>query len=98
VVYRRVSTTRERGLGGNFGVPVAVFSLSIVSESYSEVKSIADQIRVALDNFTGEAAGAKIVLSSLTTESDSMERPRDGQAKPLYRVDQSYEVRFQETT
>lgn len=97
VVYRRSSTTRERGLTGQFGMPVAVFSVSIVAESYSQVKGIADDIRVALDNFTGEASGAKIVLSSLVSESDGMERPRDGQSKPLYRVDHTYEVRFQET-
>jgi len=98
VVYRRTSTTRERGLGGNYGVPVAVFSVSIVSESYSEVKTIADSIRLSVDNFTGEANGAKIVLSSLVAESDGMERPREGQSKPLYRVDQIYEVRFSEQT
>jgi len=98
VVYRRTSTTRERGLGGNYGVPVAVFSVSIVSESYSEVKSISDSIRLSVDNFTGEANGARIVLSSLVAESDGMERPREGQSKPLYRVDQTYEVRFSEQT
>lgn len=96
VVYRRVSTRRERGLTGNFGVPVASFSVSIVSQTYSEAKDIADAIRVKADNFTGDFSGVKIISTALTSESDNMERPPEGQAKPLYRVDQVYDVRFQE--
>jgi hypothetical protein len=97
VVYRRSSTRRERGMGGNFGVPVASFSVSIVSQSYSEAKDIADAIRLRADNFTGDFSGVRIITSALTAESDNMERPPEGQAKPLYRVDQVYDVRFQET-
>ena len=97
VVYRRSSTRRERGLGGNFGVPVATFSVSIVSQSYSEAKDIADAIRLRADNFTGDFSGVKIITTALTSESDNMERPPEGQSKPLYRVDQVYDVRFQET-
>lgn len=97
VVYRRSSTRRERGMGGNFGVPVATFSVSIVSQSYSEAKDIADAIRLRADNFTGDFSGVKIITTALTSESDNMERPPEGQSKPLYRVDQVYDVRFQET-
>ncbi len=97
VVYRRTGTKRERGMTGNFGVPVATFSVSIVSETYTQAKDIADSIRRSVDNFTGESDGAKIHLSTLVSEQDNMERPPEGQSKPLYRVDQVYEVRFQET-
>jgi len=97
VVYRRSSTRRERGMGGNFGVPVATFSVSIVSQSYSEAKDIADAIRLRADNFTGDFSGVKIITTALTSESANMERPPEGQSKPLYRVDQVYDVRFQET-
>lgn len=96
VVYRRSGTRRERSLGGPHGLPVATFSVSIVCETYSQAKDIADSIRLAVDNFTGTVGGVRIVLAMLVSESDAMERPNEGQAKPLYRVDQSYEVRFQE--
>ena len=96
VVYRRSGTRRERGLTGNFGVPVATFSVSIVCETYSQAKDIADSIRLKLDNFTGDVAGVKIVTTALVSETDNMERPFEGQSKPLYRVDQVYEVRFVE--
>jgi len=96
VVYRRTGTRRERGLTGNFGVPVATFSVSIVSETYSQAKDISDSIRIACDNFTGDTQGVKIVTTALVSEQDNMERPFEGQAKPLYRVDQVYEVRFTE--
>jgi hypothetical protein len=97
VVYRRTGTRRDRGLTGNFGVPVATFSVSIVAETYTQVKEIADSIRLSCDNFTGESHGVKIIQTVLAAESDNMERPLEGQSKPLYRVDQVYEVRFQET-
>jgi len=97
VVYRRTGTRRERGLTGNYGVPVATFSVAIVSQTYSEAKDIADSIRLSCDNFTGDSQGVKIVSTALVSEQDNMERPFEGQAKPLYRVDQVYEVRFVET-
>jgi hypothetical protein len=96
VVYKRSGTKRERGLGGNFGVPVATFSISIVAQTYAEAKDIADAIRRRVDNFTGDYDGVKIILTALTAEQDNMERPPEGQSKPLYRVDQVYDVRFQE--
>jgi len=97
VVYRRTGTRRERDMRGNIGVPIATFSVSIVCESYSQAKDIADSVRLGVDNFTGEPDGVKIISTALGSEADNMERPPEGQAKPLYRVDQVYEVRFIES-
>jgi hypothetical protein len=97
VVYRRTGTRRERTLVGNVGRPVATFSVSIVSETYTEAKDIADALRLKVDNFTGGYNGLTIVYAALVSEADNMERPPEGQAKPLYRVDQVYEVRFHES-
>lgn len=96
IVYRRTGTRRERGLGGSFPVPVGTFSVAIVSETYAEAKDIADAVRLSLNNFTGEQGGAKIITSALVSESDNMEPPLEGRDKPLYRVDQVYEIRFEE--
>jgi hypothetical protein len=68
-----------------------------VTETYTEAKDISDAIRLAVDNFTGESNGVTIISTSLVSEADNMERPPEGQAKPLYRIDQVYEVRFIET-
>lgn len=97
VVYRRTGTRRERDMLGNVGRPVATFSVSIVCETYGEAKEIANSVRLAVDNFTGDFSGLKIVSTALVSEADNMERPAEGQAKPLYRVDQVYEVRFHES-
>lgn len=96
VVYRRTGTRRERNMGGNVGRPIATFSVSIVAESYSEAKDIAEAVRLKVDNFTGDYSGLTIVFTSLVSEADNMERPNEGQAKPLYRVDHVYEVRYHE--
>lgn len=97
VVYRRTGTRRDRSLAGNAGRPVATFSVSVVCETYSQAKDISDAIRLVIDNFTGESSGVTIVNASLVSEVDNMERPPEGQAKPLYRVDQVYEVRYIES-
>lgn len=97
VVYRRTGTRRDRSLVGNAGRPVATFSVSVVCETYSQAKDISDAIRLVIDNFTGESSGVTIVNASLVSEVDNMERPPEGQAKPLYRVDQVYEVRYIES-
>jgi hypothetical protein len=96
VVYRRTGTRRERNLMGNVGRPVATFSVSIVSYTYTEAKDISDAVRLAVDNFTGLAEGVTIVNTALVSEADNMERPLEGQAKPLYRIDHVYEVRYHE--
>jgi hypothetical protein len=79
------------------GRPVATFSVSIVSYTYTEAKEVADAVRLGVDNFTGVAEGVTIVNTALVSESDNMERPLEGQAKPLYRIDQIYEVRYHES-
>jgi len=96
IVYRRTGTRREKGLGGTFPVPVGTFAVAIVSETYFELKDLGDSIRAKLNNFTGEGDGAKIITSALVSESDNMEPPLEGRDKPLYRLDQVYEIRFQE--
>lgn len=98
VVYRRVGTRREKDLRlGSIGRPVASFQVSVVSYTYSEAKSLADSIRLSVDNFTGQSGDVMIHLSVIASESDGMERPLEGQSKPIYRVDQTYEVRFTES-
>ena len=77
-------------------MPVATFSVATVSESYTEAKTIGEAVRLALDNFTGDVSGVKIVTVAIVSESDNMESPLEGRDKPLYRVDQVYEVRFEE--
>ena len=96
IVYRRTATSRDRSLTGGYGLPVAVFSVAIVAETYQQAKEIAESVRLSLDNFTGTDQGVIIIKSALASESDSMEAPLEGRDKPLYRVDQSYEVRFRE--
>lgn len=98
VVYRRVGTRREKDMTlGSIGRPVASFQVSVVSYTYSEAKSLADAVRLGVDNFTGQSQDVRIHLSVLASESDGMERPLDGQSKPIYRVDQTYEVRYTES-
>ena len=97
VVYRRTGTRRERNMIGSVGRPVATFSVSAVAETYTEAKDIAEALRLKVDNFTGGYNGLTIVYAALVSEADNMERPPEGQANPLFRVDQVYEVRFHES-
>lgn len=102
IVYRRTSTRRDRTLNGmNLPAsacppPVGTYAVAVVAETFTEVVDMADSVRVSLNNFTGEGSGGKIISSALVSEIHTMEPPLEGRDKPLYRVDQVYEIRFQE--
>jgi hypothetical protein len=97
VVYARVSTTRETlGVAGVTIPPTGNFSIEIYADTYSQVKTIADSVRAALSNFNGTANGATITSVLLVDERDGDPVFFNGQDKPTYVVDHSYQIRWSE--
>lgn len=97
VVYRRSSTVRERVLEYQTASPVATFEVWVVADSYLAAKDLGERIRLGLDNFNGSEGGLTIEHAYLTDESDGEADYDEGQDKPTFTVQQTYEVRFQET-
>ena len=96
VIYKRTGTSRERTLANAIGLPVASFEINVYSLTYAEAKSLSEEIRSALDEYTGTNAGVVVERSNMTDESDDIDLPTDGQSKPIYIVSLNFEVRFQE--
>jgi hypothetical protein len=97
VVYARVSTTRESlGVAGVTFPATGIFSVEIYADTYSQAKTIADQIRVALANFRDISTAATILSVLLSDERDGDPVFFNGQDKPTYMVEHSYQIRWAE--
>ena len=97
VVYARVGTTREfLGVTGVAISPTGSFTVEIYADTYSQVKSLADQVRGAMNNFNGTVNGATITSVLLTDERDGDPIFFNGQDKPTYMVEHSYQIRWSE--
>lgn len=99
VVYGRTSTTREQIMAGPVAVavrPSAQFQVLVFAPSYSAVKTLADQVRLALHNFNGTAHGVTIRECLIQEEADGPPDYLEGQDKPTYQVDQTYQIRWEE--
>jgi hypothetical protein len=98
VVYQRTSVERPQSLAGNVGNPVVTLQLTTYGTSYTNVKSIARAVRLAVDGWTGTTAGVTIQRTTLVSEADGVDMPADDQMLPYYNVQQSFEFRVNEAT
>jgi hypothetical protein len=99
VAYARTSTNREGSLAAPLPVaipPVATFSVEIYAGTYMAAKQLADDVRGGLHNFNGTADGVTILYSSLVEERDGDPVFFDGQDKPVFFVEHTYQVRWEE--
>lgn len=98
VVFTRTATARENPMDAPGGSPVASFAVLVFSPTYLGGKALADRIRLACDNFTGDANGVTIQEATLTDERDGDVVEFGGEGKPFYSVEMSFDVRFVEET
>lgn len=96
VIFSRAGTTRERNLGGSFPTPVGQFSVDVYADGYADSKALADLIRSAVNDFSGEAEGATIQSVELAEELDGDPVFFDGRERPTYVVSQTYLIRWEE--
>lgn len=98
LIYGRTSTTRETPLlSGNLIVnPTAQFRVILYAATYSAVKTLAASVVAALHNFNGTAHGVTIRLCLALDELDGSPDYLDGQDKPTFSVEQTYQIRWEE--
>jgi hypothetical protein len=99
VVYGRLSTDRSLAMAGNLAgllVPSAQFQIEVYAATYFSAKTLADQVRQTMHNFTGTASGVTIRSSMLVEERDGEPVFFDGQDKPTFSVEQTYQIRWEE--
>lgn len=98
VVYQRTNVSREQSLTGPIGVPVVTLQLTSWSSSYETAKTLAREIRLQVDGYTGTYGDVTIQRTSIASEMDGAEMPTDDQMLPYYYVQQSFDFRITEAT
>lgn len=96
VIYGRTSTTRPLHMAGDTPSPQGQFSVLLYASTYSGVKSLADAVRDALHNFNGTANGVTIRQCLILEELDGSPDYLEGQDKPTYTVEHTYQIRWEE--
>lgn len=71
VVYERVSGTRIRALNADTDLASPRYQFSVYSNSYLEAESVIEQIRAALQRYTGTVGSPGVVIEDCTIESET---------------------------
>ena len=97
VVYKRAATERPVSVNPLTGpTPTCTMELMVYTRSYTQGKDIAEQLRFALCDFTGNASGVTITSVMLVSQSDGEAEPREGETIPDYVQELTFEIRYME--
>lgn len=71
VVYQKISGSRTRSpVMGNTGLTNPVYQFSAYSTTYASAKAIAEQLRLALNNYSGAMGTTDVLLSVILSDID----------------------------
>ncbi len=74
VVYQLISQERMHSLGGDKGMTSPSMQLTSYATTYNTAKNVAEQVRIALQNYTGTmGSGVTIQSVLMTSEFDGYE-------------------------
>lgn len=91
ILYTRISGMRDHVLGGATGHAHPRFQVEAWAETYSGAKTLADAIRIALDDYSGTASGTVIHSCLIDSERDVYESEIE-----KYRIIQDYFIWHEE--
>jgi len=77
LMYMRVATDRTQSLDANVGVTVATIVVECIAESYSEAKTLADEVRTILHGYSGSWSTLTCRNCKLDTETEESEQDGD---------------------
>jgi hypothetical protein len=89
ITYQRISGPRLRSLLGASGQANPRIQIDVYGASYASAKAVAEQVRLALDNFRGTVAGVVIRACSLESDRDLIDPDVD---PPLHRVSHDFTI------
>jgi len=97
VTWRRISVQRQQSLSGPIGVPTVSLSVDIFAETYEAARDIADAVRRCLDGWGGTFENTTVANVSLTNEADGFVTLAGGDLPPVYTVQMTFAILWQET-
>lgn len=97
VTWRRVAVSRSQSLAGPIGLATVSLSLDVFAETYEAARDIADQCRRSLDGWGGTFDNTVVSNVSLDNEADGFAQLAGGDLPPVYTVQQTYGILWQES-
>lgn len=100
LIYKRNNIIRESHLTGPTFLPLVALQIASWGLTYDSARTLADEVRLALDGHTGTLAGATISDMRLVSETDDFIDPTavGAQLPPAYEVRQLFQIRWSEAT
>lgn len=98
IVYRRSNISRESSLGGPMFTPMLSLQVASWGLTHEAARSLADDVRLCLDGYTGTMQNSTIQSMRLTSETDDYLDPTQvgAQLPPAYEVRQLYQIHWSE--
>lgn len=96
ITWRRISVQRQQGLSGPVGMPTVLLSLDLFAETYEAVRELSDACRKALDGWGGTTNDVRVANVSLTNEADGFVTLAGGDLPPVYTVQLTFSILWQE--
>jgi len=98
VVLSTSGTERVWSNDGPTGIPTASIEIDCFSETYLQAITIADEIRLCLDGYTGSVGSQTIHACFLENQVDLSDNVEPGTDIAVYRIRLSFAVHFVEAT
>lgn len=70
VLYERLAANRDRVLSGSLGACAAVYQFDVFADSAASLEAVRQQLRVALDGYSGTSGSVTIQSSWLINDWD----------------------------
>ena len=74
--YQRISTVRVHAIDGAVGVTDALIQIDCVAKTYSQAKTLADEVRVILHGYTG--TWGTLIARHVTLDMETDDYDQDG--------------------
>lgn len=94
LTMERIGTDRPRAGNGLVQAQVAVNSWD---DSYADVKTLADKVRLALELYRGTAEGIVVQVILIDSEDEEAMQQTGGSENWLYGITQEFQVWYKET-
>jgi hypothetical protein len=96
ITWRRISVGRQQSLSGPVGMPTVSLSVDLFAETYEATRELADAVRLCLDGWGGTTNNVRVANVSLTNEADGFVTLAGGDLPPVYTVQMTFSILWQE--
>ncbi len=97
IAVSRITSERPHALEGSSGLVGAMFQFDVFGKTYAAAKAVVEQLRLALDSFSGTVDGIVIQEVSFESDADVNEHRDTEPTSPLRHIAADFEVWYNES-